>query len=80
MLKKVFHKGQMPSPKRMNFWRSGVIFNPEIYDADRGPFEHEIDKNLQHDVPKMRVGSIAVSNFSENSSVLVMASVPKYLK
>ena len=49
MLKKVFHKGQMPSPKRMNFWRSGVIFNPEIYDADRGPFEHGNDTNLQND-------------------------------
>ena len=36
-----------------------------------------LSRNLQYDFPKMRGGSKAVWNFSENSSVLVVPSVPK---
>ena len=34
-------------------------------------------KNLQHNFPKMRGGSKAVWNFSENSSVLEEVGIPK---
>ena len=37
-------------------------------------------KNLQYDFPKMRGGSKAVWNFSENSSVLVGTGFPKMEK
>ena len=33
-------------------------------------------KKLQHDFPKMRGGSKAVWNFSENSSVLDVSGIP----
>ena len=36
-----------------------------------------VAKNLQHNFPKMREGSKAVWNFSENSSDLVAWPVPK---
>ena len=44
----------------------GVFFNPKIYIADFGPLNEALEF-----FSKMRGGSKAVWNFSENSSVLV---------
>ena len=53
----------------------GVILNPKNYVADFGPlyrfFFGTLAKKMQHNFPKMRGGSKAVWNFSENSSDFV---------
>ena len=58
----------------------GVIFNPktilQIVDLQRELFEPEIEINLHYDFPKMREGSKAVWNFSENPYVLEASPDP----
>ena len=79
--------GKLSPPKTDEFLEKfrrggGVISNPKIYVADFGHYEGSTSvmnfgENPQHDFPKMRGGSMAVWNFSENSSVLGGLSFPK---
>ena len=75
----------MKPQKRMNFRKSSKRgagsfpiqkFILQFFAIINGTLVMNSGKNLQYDFPKMRGGSKAVCNFSENSSVLVGPSVP----
>ena len=65
-------------------YQIGRIFGkaPKIYIADFGPLYRVLNRafqgKLQYNFLKIRGGSMAVSNFSENSSDLVASSVPNH--